>query len=77
MIRCETCGQDLEPFDYLTHACVKQGPRLRMKVIRADGRVEWFSPTADVVLGPRDRFVIVPDVPDDGEPHAHEAPPDR
>ena len=65
MILCEKCGQRLEPFDYLTHSCVKQGPRLRMRVTRADGRVEWFEPTADVVLGPGDRFTLVPQEPDD------------
>lgn len=60
MVVCERCGADLEPYDYLTHGCVREGPDVLLRVVRADGRVEWYAPTADVVLGPGDRMAPVP-----------------
>ncbi|MGH3345099.1 MAG: hypothetical protein ACRDPK_19955 [Carbonactinosporaceae bacterium] len=64
-IVCDRCGQrfDDHPHDFLVHACVAEGPPTRLKVLRADGGVEYHDPAdpADaVVLGPHDRFQIEP-----------------
>jgi hypothetical protein len=76
MVLCEKCGADLAPYDYLTHACVRTGPDVRLRVVRTDGRVEWFPATADVVLGPGDRMAAVPaeDAPTEDAPPGDASP---